>query len=119
MAGMKSLSPDFVKRLRRFTVLPLGWDGDAGIPVSSDVAKKARALASESLQYAPEPFVAPTADGAVLLKWDLPNGIEVECFADPEEPVPDVAVTEQGIVRAVSLTKRKAILGLLQELASK
>ena len=117
IGSMRHFSAAFLSRLESFTVLPENWDGEGGLPIESKVTKAVRRLAFDSLVSAPEPFTAPTSDGAVLLKWDLPNGIEVECFIDPEGLDPDIAVTQNGRVREVHVQGQEGVVELLETLS--
>ncbi len=73
------LSDEFTTRLLRFVSWKPGWDGDEATPVTVETATRALTIARSTLAVGPEPFVAPAADGSLLLVWDLPNA-DVELF---------------------------------------
>ena len=80
--GQRQLSEEFIDRVLRFVSWAPRWDGRNADHITPEVAKLATLLAQASLQFGPEPFVAPADDGSLLLKWDLADGLSVEVFVD-------------------------------------
>lgn len=114
-----SLSADFLARLQRFNTYESGWDGFDAEPIALGTTRRARLIAFDSLIVAIEPFVAPAADGSVLLKWDLPNGVEVEYFVPAENVAGaiEVSITDGDVLREVHLPTTEHLRGLLQSLS--
>lgn len=121
LASMTSLnftgtvSHDFISRLLNFVSWQAGWDGGEASRIPVPAAMRALTLAEKSLLYAGEPFVAP-ADGALLLRWRLPQGQRLEVFVDEDEPESVAHITDEG-VRELRVRSEDEVVRLLADMS--
>ena len=114
----KELSTNFCERLLEFASWEGDWDGNGARPIASRVARAALRLAKSSLQFAPEPFVAPAVDGSLLLRWDLPHEDSVELYVEDPETW-DVVVDTGGKLQDVKVSGLDDFLLLLGRIGSR
>ncbi len=75
--------PTLTDRLLDLSRLPVGWDGDRGLPVDAGVVRMSHGL----LQFLcdagmPEPVVVPTPSGGLQIEWhDATTEIDLELSA--------------------------------------
>lgn len=107
------LSEMFVERILRFVSWAPAWDGQDASTVAVDATKRAVLIARRSLRYGPEPFVAPAADGSLLLQWDFPDGSSVECFVT-SDGFDHISLTDDsGQVREVPVKSEDDLMSFL------
>lgn len=99
----KTLSRRFVDRLSRFLLLDVGWDGASGEPVPFEVANRAATIAFSTLEFAPEPFVAPSPDGSLLLQWDVAPERSIEFYVDEAGTYENLSLIVDAEVREIPI----------------
>ena len=110
-----SLGAEFLRRIGQFSGRPKGWDGFDAEPISPRTASKAVTLAEEMLSVADDPFVAPAADGTLLLRWS-DGDRAVEVYVEPEGDIVEAVEIASDGVRAVSLQSHADLSSQLKKL---
>ena len=99
----------------RFTAWAPNWDEMGADHITLSTASHAIQLAQEALAVAAEPFVAPAADGSLMLQWRFPNGAEVEFYVEPDETVGTAVVDVSGQIHEISVSSVESLLRVLED----
>lgn len=81
------VDPDLYKKLVSFQLLETDWDGFGASPITNFVIERSLDVVTQVQALVlglPSPFVAPSADGSVLLKWSFAKENSIEAFVDDE-----------------------------------
>jgi hypothetical protein len=105
-----------ISNINRMSVLPGGWDGYDGLPLSFDAAVEAlRFLASVMKPTTEPPWIVPLSNGGLQVEWH-DRGLDIEiAFGEREEPV--CLISEGDDVAEIALDEAATRLpGLLETL---
>lgn len=108
------------RKLRELGSLPCGWDGAAGSPLSSSIARQAyRAMERVTDHRTVFPFITPGEEGSVLFEWRagaerleiefIPDEAPYVCYVDAnglvqfEGELGDEGVGHAEVFRALSV----------------
>ena len=110
-----TLSDDFLRRIFSLVAMEEGWNGGREARIAPSSAAIAVRVASASLEFAPEPSVGPSPDGAVLLEWHLSPGVDFETYVRTEGAASfEVVISRSGALTEAAPSDTNELLALLQ-----
>lgn len=114
--SMICVSMELQQRVMEFVSWLPDWSGHSSERIDCKLATHALSIASDMGRIAGEPFVAPTADGTLLLQWDFDNDTSIEVYVESDSQFPESAVVDaEGEVSDVKLSSTRDLKRLLRK----